>query len=140
MAVGPEAQVRAYAAATEAAVRDGLVGFRVAAEATPLVRTPQQLAAFVRYEHLVDRYMAEHPSSAMCSYSSTGIDDSAFVQLACPHPSTNAQGPGFRLHAADGHATALGGEVDSHSDGLFTQALESPCALGAGDWCSTPRS
>ncbi|PSL47156.1 anti-anti-sigma regulatory factor [Saccharothrix carnea] len=121
--VEPEAQVRAYTAATEAAVRDGFAGFRVVAEATPLVRTPKQLAAFARYEHLVDRYMADHPFSAMCAYSSAEIDDSAFAELACLHPNTNARAPGFRLHAADGHTTALGGEVDSHADGLFTQAL-----------------
>ncbi|WP_447002157.1 MEDS domain-containing protein [Saccharothrix isguenensis] len=122
--VEPEAQVRAYAAATEAAVRDGYAGLRVAAEATPLVRTSQQLAAFARYEHLVDRYMAEHPFSAMCAYSSAEIDDSAFAQLACLHPNTNARLPGFRLHAVDDHVTALGGEVDSYTGGLFTQALD----------------
>ncbi|CCH32570.1 MEDS domain-containing protein [Actinosynnema sp. NPDC047251] len=121
--VEPEAQVQSYAAATEAAVRDGFAGFRVAAEATPLVRTPQQLAAFARYEHLVDRYMAEHPFSAMCAYSSAEIEDSAFAQLACLHPNTNARSPGFRLHAADDHGTVLGGEVDSPAVDLFTQAL-----------------
>ena len=123
-AVEPEAQVRAYAAATEAAVRDGFAGFRVAAEATPLVRTPQRLAAFPRYEHLVDRYMAEHPFSAMCAHSSAEIDDSAFAQLAYLHPNTSARSPGFRLHAADSDATALGGEVDFHAGSLFTQALD----------------
>ena len=123
-AVEPEAQVRAYAAATEAAVRDGYAGLRVAAEATPLVRTPQQLAAFARYEHLVDRYMAEHPFSAMCAYSSAEIDDSAFAQLASLHPNTNARLPGFRLHAVDDRVTALAGEVDSYAGDLFTRALE----------------
>ncbi|MDQ2588379.1 MEDS domain-containing protein [Saccharothrix yanglingensis] len=122
--VEPEAQVRAYAAATEAAVADGFAGFRVAAEATPLVRTPRQLAAFTRYEHLVDHYMADHPFSALCAYATGEVDDSAFAQLACLHPNTNAQSPGFRLHAAGDHVTALGGEVDASTEDLFAWALD----------------
>ncbi len=122
--VDPEAQVMAYAAATGTAVDDGFAGLRVAAEATPLVRTPQQLAAFARYEHLVDNYMADHPFSAMCAYAVAEVDDSAFAQLACLHPNTNTRSPGFRLHAAGDRVTALGGEVDSSADTLFTQALE----------------
>ncbi|MEU4769665.1 MEDS domain-containing protein [Actinosynnema sp. NPDC023794] len=122
--VEPEAQVRAYAAATEAAVTDGFAGLRVVAEATPLVRTPRQLAAFTRYEHLMDHYMADHPFSAMCAYSVAEVGDSAFAQLACLHPNTNAQWPGFRLHAAGDHVTALGGEVDTATGDLFAQALD----------------
>lgn len=57
--VGPEAQVAAYQAATEQALADGFTGLRVAAEATPLVRTPAQRAAFVRYEHLIRRTLAD---------------------------------------------------------------------------------
>ena len=121
--IEPEAQVRTYAAATEAAVADGFAGFRVAAEATPLVRTPRQLAAFTRYEHLVDRYMAANPFSALCAYATEEVDDSAFAQLACLHPNTNTQSPGFRLHATGDHATALGGEVDLHTGDLFAWAL-----------------
>lgn len=122
--VDPEAQVRAYAAATGAAVDEGFAGLRVAAEATPLVRTPRQLAAFARYEHLVDRYMADHPFSAMCAYAVAEVDDSAFAQLACLHPNTNTPSPGFRLHAAGDHVIALGGEVDPSTDDLFTQTLD----------------
>jgi anti-anti-sigma regulatory factor len=122
--IDPEAQVRTYAAATEAAVNDGFAGLRVAADATPLVRTPRQLAAFARYEHLVDRYMANHPFSALCAYAAAEVDDRAFAQLGCLHPNTNAHSPGFRLHAVDDHVTALGGEVDTSSSELFTLALD----------------
>jgi len=41
--VDPDAQVRTYAAATGAALAAGFTGLRVVAEATPLVRTPEQL-------------------------------------------------------------------------------------------------
>ncbi|QFZ20976.1 MEDS domain-containing protein [Saccharothrix syringae] len=121
--VDPDAQVRAYAEATEAALRAGFGGLRVAADCTPLVRTPDQLAAVARYEHLVDHYMVDGPFSAMCAYSDAEVDDEAFAQLACMHPITNSPSPGFRLHAAGDRAVALGGELDMHDDALFTLAL-----------------
>ncbi|MEV8510062.1 MEDS domain-containing protein [Actinoplanes sp. NPDC051475] len=60
--IDPARGLEAYAAATCQALADGYAGLRVAAEVTPLVRTPAQLDAFARYEHVVDRYMRTHPS------------------------------------------------------------------------------
>lgn len=131
--VVPEDQVRAYAAATEEALADGYTGLRVAAEATPLVRTPVQLAAFLRYEHLVDRYMAERPFSAMCGYDSTLLEGSAVTKLAGVHPCSNRPVP-FRLHAVTegpngdsgpaGGALELGGELDASGHELLGALLE----------------
>jgi len=122
--VEPVAQVRAYAEATEAALAAGFAGLRVAADCTPLVRTPRQLAAFARYEHRIDHYMADRPFSAVCAYSTTEVDDAAYAQLACMHPGANSHLPGFRLHGAGRHLTALGGEVDPGNEELFALALE----------------
>ncbi|MFI9005683.1 MEDS domain-containing protein [Actinosynnema sp. NPDC053489] len=123
-AVEPAAQVRAYADATGAALAAGFAGLRVAADCTPLVRTPEQLDAFARYEHLIDRYMVERPFSALCAYSATEVDEEAFPQVACMHPGANDASPGFRLHAAADHVTALGGELDPANEDLFALALE----------------
>ncbi|MFD1148738.1 MEDS domain-containing protein [Saccharothrix hoggarensis] len=122
--VDPVTQVRAYAEATEAALAAGYAGLRVAADCTPLVRTPEQLAAFARYEHRIDHYMADQPFSAMCAYSGAEVDDRAFAQVACMHPNSNTPSPGFRLHAADDRFTALAGELDPTNGDLFTLALE----------------
>jgi anti-anti-sigma factor len=124
--VDPAAQVRAYAVATEEALAAGYTGLRVAAEATPMVRTPAQLAAFARYEHLVDRYMAEHAFSALCAYDVRELGDDAIAQLACLHPNTNLGTSGFRLHAAAGedYSVTLNGELDLSTEDLFTTALE----------------
>ncbi|SES16540.1 MEDS: MEthanogen/methylotroph, DcmR Sensory domain [Lentzea xinjiangensis] len=121
--VEPATQVRTYAEATDAALAAGFAGLRVAADCTSLVRSPEQLDAFCRYEHRIDRYMLARPFSAMCAYAADEVDDHAFAQLACMHPSTNASIPGFRLHAADDRATAFAGEVDQLSEDLFTLAL-----------------
>ncbi|MFI9816497.1 MEDS domain-containing protein [Saccharothrix variisporea] len=120
----PEDQVRAYADATEKALADGYTGLRVAAEATPLVSTPPRLTAFLRYEHLVDRYMARRPFSAMCGYNATVLDEHTVTQLAGVHPCTNLPVP-FRLHAAPGgEVVELGGEVDASGHDLLASLLE----------------
>jgi hypothetical protein len=53
---------------------------RVAADATPLVRTFDDRAAFARYEHLVDAYMTRHAFSAMCAYNRSKLDRDAVAR------------------------------------------------------------
>jgi len=121
-AIEPAAGVAAYARATERAIAEGYTGLRVAADATPLVRTPVQLDAFARYEIQVDRYMRDHPFTAMCGYDRARLPDGTVEQLACLHPVSGAP---FRLIAAPpgrGDA-ALAGEVDETTRPLFLQAL-----------------
>ncbi|GGS36825.1 MEDS domain-containing protein [Actinokineospora fastidiosa] len=122
--VDPDEQVAVYARATEEAVADGFTGFRVAADATALVRAPDQLAAFLRYEHLIDRYMSENPMSAMCGYDRSELGDPAVAQLACLHPQTNVRLAGFRLHAASDRTVALAGELDMTNRSLLDSALD----------------
>lgn len=121
--IDPQAQVRAYDAATKEALADGHTGLRVVAEATTLVRTPAQRAAFARYEHLIDRYLRHQPMSATCAYDRRELGDAAVAELACMHPKTNADVL-FRLHATAGEAVvALGGELDPSNHRLFAEAL-----------------
>lgn len=124
--IDPERQVETYAEATEQAVAAGYRGLRVAAEATPLVRSPAQLTAFLHYEHLVDRYMADHPFSALCAYDRTRLSEQALEQLASVHPSTNLPGVGFRLHASarPGHSAELSGEIDMFNRDVLVQVLD----------------
>ncbi|MFJ9779606.1 MEDS domain-containing protein [Amycolatopsis sp. NPDC101161] len=124
--VDPAGQVRLYAAATEEALAAGFTGLRVAADATSLVRTPAQLDAFARYEHLVDRYMAAHPMSAMCGYDLTELGGDVVAQLACMHPVAHAGATPFHLHghARAGNVAALAGELDSAVRELWPLALE----------------
>jgi ABC-type transporter Mla MlaB component len=124
--VDPAGQVAFYAAATEQALAAGFSGLRVAADATGLVRTPAQLDAFARYEHLVDHYMAAHPMTAMCGYDLGELGEEAVAQLACMHPRAEEVASPFHLH---GHvrveaAAALGGELDMESRRWWPLALE----------------
>ncbi|MEU0883759.1 MEDS domain-containing protein [Lentzea sp. NPDC005914] len=122
--VTPEEQVSVYATATLAAIEAGFTGLRVAADATALVRTPDSLDAFCRYEHLIDRYTTAEPFSAMCAYHRPELPEPVIARLAALHPVNNAWCAPFRLHATvDG--LALDGEVDWVSSDLLALALES---------------
>ncbi|MCM6777131.1 MEDS domain-containing protein [Nocardia sp. CDC159] len=130
--VDPIDQVCTYAAATEAALAAGFTGLRVAADATALVRTPAQLAAFTRYEHLVDRYMATQPFSAMCAYRRREVRPVALAQLACLHPNANTT-TDFRLFGSAAHSAVLGGELDASSRALFRTTLRRAQPAPTGD-------
>ncbi|MDG4826254.1 MEDS domain-containing protein [Asanoa sp. WMMD1127] len=123
--VDPAGQVETYAAATEAALADGYAGLRVVADATPLVRTAAQLEAFASYEHQVDRYMADHPFSAMCGYDRRLLDRAAVADLACMHARHNVVEVAFRLHGAPGTGdVALSGELDVTGSAILARALD----------------
>ncbi|MFB9689027.1 MEDS domain-containing protein [Amycolatopsis plumensis] len=124
--VDPAGQVELYAAATSEALAAGFTGLRVAADATSLVRTPAQVDAFARYEHLVDHYMAGHPMSAMCGYDVAELGGGVVAQLACMHPTAHEGGAPFHLHghARGGSAAALEGDLDLESRELWPLALE----------------
>lgn len=122
--VDPDAQVTHYASETTAALRDGFTGLRVAADATSQVRTPEQRDAFTRYEHLIDRYMARHPFSAMCAYRRDELPDDTISRLATLHPVLHGVAAPFQLFGSDSGALTLRGELDITTVELFEQALE----------------
>ncbi|MDG6105854.1 MEDS domain-containing protein [Dactylosporangium aurantiacum] len=123
----PAAQVRTYAAMTEQAVADGFSGLRVAADVTPLVRSPEARAAFARYEFLADGYMARHPMSAMCGYDRAELGAAAVAELAGMHPLASPDATALRLFAADPGDTAaaavLAGEIDIAGHAQLRAAL-----------------
>lgn len=112
-AVDHDMMLSTFAAATEDALAQGYTGLRVVADATPLLRSPEQLAAFATWEHKADRYMTRHPFSAMCAFDWTELPGSATAALACLHPAARAGMAAFGVFASDGHADlALAGELD----------------------------
>lgn len=123
--IDPVAQVRAYRTATEQALAEGFTGLRVAADATALVRTAEQLDVFARYEHLIDRYMLTAPFSAMCAYQRSLVGEATVAALACMHPVASPDATPFWLHAttAADCAAAIGGELDLAAKGLLEPAL-----------------
>ncbi|MEH0937950.1 MEDS domain-containing protein [Micromonospora psammae] len=122
--VDAEAQVAGYVAATAAALDDGHAGLRVVADATSLVRTPAQRAAFARYEHLVDRFLRTHPMTAACAYDRGLLGDRAVEELACLHPAADPDVVLFHLYGGDPGELVLTGELDASNEDGFATALE----------------
>ncbi|WHT22682.1 MEDS domain-containing protein [Crossiella sp. CA-258035] len=136
LVVDPHAQVRACAEATELALAEGFRGLRVATEATELVRGDEALTAFLRYEHLIDRYMVDKPFAALCAYDRTRLSEQHLTRLAAVHPITNSALPGFHLHAtdADGCAAVLSGELDLTTEDTLAELLRRvPLQRGADE-------
>jgi hypothetical protein len=123
--VDPEAQVAAYAAATDAALAAGHTGLRVFADCTSLVRTDAQLEAFAHYETLIDGYIATAPMRAVCALHRPALGDRTVRELACLHPRTNADNVRFALRGDPAHAgtALLSGELDTCADTLLPAAL-----------------
>jgi hypothetical protein len=124
-AIDPDAQVAAYASATEAAVAAGYSGLRVAAEVGGLVAGPGRLDAFARYEFAIGRYMLTAPLRAVCGYDRGALGGTAIAEAACLHPRSSAGATPFHLHPAspDGDAVFLDGELDAAGEELFAAAL-----------------
>jgi hypothetical protein len=123
--VGASAQVDLYRTHTDEALADGYAGFRLVAEATPLVTSKEQLEAFIGYEYLVDGLMAARPFSAMCAYKTTVLDAEAVSALAAVHPNAREDATQFHLYNLAGVDFALSGEIDAAVQAQFEHALES---------------
>ena len=121
--VDPIGEVRGFAAVTKDALAAGFTGRRVAADATPRVRTPEQLDAWACCEHLIDRCMMALPFSALCAYNRDELGAETIAQIACLHPTVNSGAASFRLYSAPGAAAALSGELDITTLDLFATAL-----------------
>jgi MEDS: MEthanogen/methylotroph, DcmR Sensory domain len=122
--VDAAAQVATYAADTRAALADGFAGFRVAADSTELVRTPEQLDAFARYEHRADRLMTTVPFSGLCGFRRSELGDAAVSELACLHATGAAEFAPFRVHATRGADLAVSGELDLTTVDLFATTMD----------------
>jgi anti-anti-sigma regulatory factor len=120
--VDPEDVVATCAAATEEALAAGFRGLRVSADVTELVRTPEQRDAFARAEFLADRYMAEHPLSALCGYQRELGNDTVteFASLHTAEPSEDAL---FRVFGCVDGALGLAGEFDLVSVPVLNRLL-----------------
>jgi ABC-type transporter Mla MlaB component len=129
--IDAEAQLSAYAAATDAALGDGYTGLRVAAQVSHLVTDPDLWEAHVRWESVADRFMAARPLSAMCGYQRDLVPSELLSELAAVHPSANSPAPASPFHLfAEGGGMVLAGEVDSSSAETLDRVLAAACADG----------
>ena len=128
------AQAEVYAAAVANAMAAGFDGLRVAADATSLVESRDGLDEFARYEHVVDRLMAEGLRfSAMCGYDGSVLDASAAHELASIHPLTGGTDPTFAIFAVGDGVVAAVGEIDAMNASTFGTTVERILAVHPSD-------
>jgi hypothetical protein len=123
--IDADAQLGMFAAVLADALAAGFSGLRIAADNTPLVTDERRLAAWIRWEHVADRFMADNPATALCAFDGHRVDVNSMRHLATLHPLSSAADaqPRFRMYS-DGGSLCLEGDVDSFAVAELPRALE----------------
>jgi hypothetical protein len=123
--VDAAAQRATFAAVLARALADGYAGIRVAADNTPLVIDDTRLAAWIRWEHTADRFIAENPVTGLCAFDGQLIDVNRLRHLATLHPLSSAAEPEpqYRLYSDDGNL-CMEGHLDAFAVGEIPLALD----------------
>jgi MEDS: MEthanogen/methylotroph, DcmR Sensory domain len=123
--VDPASQRAIYAKAVADALAAGFTGLRVAADNTPLVADEERLRAWVRWEFVADRFVAENQITAMCAFNQEKVNVDKLRHLATLHPLSSAKSPvpQFRLFS-DGGNLCIEGELDTFAVTQFWLALD----------------
>jgi MEDS: MEthanogen/methylotroph, DcmR Sensory domain len=95
--VDPDASIGRRVAASADARAAGLNAYRIIADCTATTGTPQQRAAFVRYEHMLDRQIIQNPIGALCADNVRALGLVPSAELACMH--SCARATPFQLYA-----------------------------------------
>lgn len=123
--VNAAAQRATFTSALADAQAAGFSGIRVAADNSALVTDERRLAAWIRWEHVADRFMAERKVTGLCAFDSRRVDVNRLRHLSTLHPLSAASDPSpqFRLFT-DGPNLALEGDIDSSAVTQIPVALE----------------
>lgn len=111
--VEPGRQRAVFADVLAQAQSEGYSGIRVAADNTALVFDDRRLAAWMSWELVADRFMADNAVTGLCAFDRERVDVGRLRHLATLHPLTSARSPvpQFQMFADDG-ALRLEGEID----------------------------
>jgi hypothetical protein len=83
--VDAASQRQVFASCLDDALADGYQGMRVAADNSSLLDTPERLRAWLRWEHVVDRFMAENPVTGLCAFDQTRLARAALSMAIDAH-------------------------------------------------------
>ena len=131
----PQEQVDLFAVAARTALADGHTGLRVAADVSALAGNPRHGDAYLRYEHLVDRFMSGNPVHGMCGVRRDAAGPGALAAVACLHPRIESVAVPFQLYCTGQppSGVVLAGEVDLAAQPLFASALGVVDLPGGGE-------
>jgi MEDS: MEthanogen/methylotroph, DcmR Sensory domain len=114
-----------FSGALAQALGEGYTGIRVAADNTSLVTDTVRLAAWIQWEIVADRFMAENPVTGLCAFDRKKVDVDRLRHLASLHPLSTAAHPApqFRMFADAGDLW-IEGEIDALAVGQLRRALK----------------
>ena len=121
--VDPQRSVAVRVEDVERALAAGFTGLRIVADATVVVRRPEQVDAFARYEYLLEQAMTTLPASALCAHDRGRVDRDSAAGLACLHPVTGPDPTPFNLYAEAGADFSLAGHLDGGCRDLMALTL-----------------
>lgn len=83
--VAASSQRETFAAALADALSEGYTGLRVAADNSSLVDTPERLQAWLTWEDVADRFIAENPFTGLCGFDRTRVGSSTLSAVMAAH-------------------------------------------------------
>jgi MEDS: MEthanogen/methylotroph, DcmR Sensory domain len=83
--VEPASQRETFAAALADALSEGYTGIRVAADNSSLIDAPERLQAWLGWEEVADRFMAENPVTGLCAFDRTRLGSASLSAVTGAH-------------------------------------------------------
>src|SRR5512132_3217623 len=83
--VAATSQRETFAAALAEARSEGYTGIRVAADNSSLIDTPERLQAWLEWEAVADRFMAENPVTGLCAFDRTRVRSASLSAVTGTH-------------------------------------------------------
>lgn len=123
-----DAQLRRFDAVVDAALSAGYRGVRIVADNTAtLGGGAEQVARWLDWEQLADRWLLERPVSGNCYFDADAIDPDLLDAVLRRHPSsvgaTTAWRLGYEHDAEHGTVVSLAGSVDAFDVAELVAAL-----------------
>jgi hypothetical protein len=83
--VVPTSQRDTFAAALAEALSEGYTGIRVAADNSSLVDTPDRLQAWLGWEEVAERFLAENPVTGLCAFDRSRVESATLAAVRGTH-------------------------------------------------------
>jgi hypothetical protein len=83
--VAASSQRETFAGALADALSEGYTGIRVAADNSSLIDTPERLHAWLEWEEVGDRFIAENPVTGLCAFDRTRVDSATLSAVMGAH-------------------------------------------------------
>jgi hypothetical protein len=83
--VAATSQRETFAGALAEALSQGYTGIRVAADNSSLIDTPERLQAWLEWEEVADRFMAQNPVTGLCAFDQTRVGSATLSAVMDTH-------------------------------------------------------